>query len=93
MIDFYTFVLGEVNADVARKIELKNAFAEEIGWKAMVSSTDKDGKEIEIDNPITFQEIFNLEMWKKLRETCVAGQAKLDKKTAEITDDFKDLVS
>lgn len=85
--DFYTFLLANITATATRKIELKDAFAKQIGWTAKV---DEDGEEV--DNPVTFQEALNKGVWAYIRETCVAGQQKLDKDEAEATDDFKDLV-
>ena len=87
-IDFYTFVLGEVNAIAARKIELKNAFAKQVSWTEKI--TNEEGKEI--DNPVSFQEAFNDSIWQFVRQTCVAGQQKIDKEAGEEDDTFEDLV-
>ncbi len=87
--DAYTFYLGAFNATASRKTEMKNAFARDINWVSKVN--DKDGNEI--DNPVTFQEAFNKEMWRKLKDTCVAGQIALNKDAAEANDDFTDLIA
>lgn len=89
MIDFYTFLLGKVNASAARKTELKNAFAKQIQWTAKIE--DKEGNEI--DNPVTFQDAFNDGVWEYVRGTCAAGQIQLDKEVAEAPDDFNDLIN
>jgi len=86
--DFYTFLLNNVNASAARKIELKNAFSKQIGWTEKID----DGDGGEIDNPVSFQEALNSGTWEYVRGTCQSGQGQLDKEEAAATDDFKDLV-
>lgn len=81
--DVFTLYLNEVNASASRKTQLKNAFAKEIKWEAEI-----DGE----PNPVTFQEAFNNEIWRKVRETCRAGQIKLNQEAAEPVDEFSDLV-
>lgn len=88
MLDFLTFVLENITATAERKQELKVAFAKQIGWTEKIK--DENGKEI--DNPVSFEEAFNKSIWEHIRQTCVAGQQKLDKEAAKPDDDFKDLL-
>ena len=86
--DFLTFLLGEVNVTVERKTEYREAFAKQRGWTEKVEN--EDGKEI--DNPVTFKEMFNRAVWAFVRGEAEAGQSQLDKEASEATDNFNDLI-
>ncbi len=85
--DFYTFLLENITASAARKVELKNAFAKHISWEEQVEVNGEM-----IDNPTTFQEAFNQQLWEKVRGTCEAGQIELNKEARSPNDTFEDLI-
>lgn len=90
MIDFLTFLLGEITATPERKLELKAAFAKQVGWTATV--TDPETGE-EVDNPITFKTCFNERVKEYIRQSCMAGQQKIRREQQAADDTFEDLLA
>jgi len=90
-MDFLSYVMENVTMTATRKTAMKAAFAKQVGWIEKVE--DPKDPEKEIDNPITFKEVFNQGVREYIRGTCVAGQQKLDKEKAEADDTFEDLIS
>jgi len=90
VIDFLTFVLNNITATPARKLAIKAAFAKQRGWTATV--TDPEIGE-EVNNPITFKQMFNGAVTAFIREECVAGMQKIRRAEQAADDTFGELIT